>query len=182
MAHRTSTLCFIAICGPKVLQEAWDRKKTVRQKLVHLYFCMVTCMQNAEDGVSLTCSYEALGLVASLNPSASGGVEQPLGAENDGVSMETARHTEASSPQAGPSSLRKGYGRIVRDGEGNVVDVEMGEDEEEESAGRLVEDIDDPSGQDGLAEWVGIGSAARQLRGDAHVVDSEWYRRQSAFV
>ena len=114
------------------------------------------------------CSYEALGLVASLTPTASGGVEKPLGKNPAAAAMEVDDTPEASSSTAaGPSSLPKGYGRIVRDADGNVVDVELPEDEDEEAqraaedGERLVEDIPDPAKQSGLAEWVAVGGTRR---------------------
>lgn len=130
------------IRGPKVLQEAWDKHKTVRQ------------------------NYEALGLVASLNPTASGGVEKSLGSSSKSEqAMDVDRAPEASSSKAaGTSGLPKGYGRIIRDADGNVVDVELAEEDEEEgaaaadSAERLVEDIPDPAKQKGLVGWVAVGS------------------------
>ncbi|KIP09099.1 hypothetical protein PHLGIDRAFT_126553 [Phlebiopsis gigantea 11061_1 CR5-6] len=123
------------IHGPKVLQEAWDTHRTVRQ------------------------NYEALGLAASLKPTASGGVERPLGVASNN---EPAMAAE-SAPVASGSKLPKGYGRIVRDADGNVVDVQLDEEDEEEAAqpGRLVEDIPDPSAQPRLAEWVGRGGLSR---------------------
>ncbi|EKM55528.1 uncharacterized protein PHACADRAFT_94806 [Phanerochaete carnosa HHB-10118-sp] len=138
------------IRGPKVLQEAWDKHKTVRQ------------------------NYEALGLVASLTPTASGGVEKPLGAASKNeppVDVDCALEA-SSSKVAGPSSLPKGYGRIVRDADGNVVDVELPEEGEggderggpAASAERLIEDIPDPSKQKGVADWVGVGSQASAER------------------
>ena len=135
----------------------------------------------------LTCamsySYEALGLIASLHPTLSGGVERPLGVTSKNeASMNVEPTPDASA--AGPSSLRKGFGRIVRDADGNIVDVELAEEDEEEEttdeAERLIEDIPDPAKQKGLAEWVGIGGASRTEK--THVVQSKSvYRRQSGF-
>ncbi|GJE90863.1 ribosome biogenesis protein Nop16 [Phanerochaete sordida] len=131
------------IRAPKVLQEAWDKHKTVRQ------------------------NYEALGLVASLNPTASGGVEKLLGTASKNESpTDGDRAQEASSSTAGSAStLPKGYGRIIRDAAGNVIDVELPEDDEEaeepaDTTDRLVEDIPDPAQQKGLAGWVAVGKTA----------------------
>ncbi|KAI0705832.1 ribosome biogenesis protein Nop16 [Cytidiella melzeri] len=133
------------IRGPKELQEAWDKTKTVRQ------------------------NYEALGLVSSLTPTASGGVERRvLGVEKEtSDSMEVEPTPEGStkndSATAGPSGLRKGFGRIVRDESGNVVDIQLDEDETTggAAADRLVEDaILDPSQQDRLSGWVNLGSSS----------------------
>jgi len=121
-------------------------------------------------------NYEALGLVASLNPTAPGGVEKPLGAASKNESPMDVDHASgaSSSKAAGASRLPKGYGRIVRDADGNVVDVELPEEEEAEEAAQhaetLIEDIPDPSKQKGLAEWVAVGR--RPGAEQTHVVHS----------
>ncbi|KAJ3551145.1 hypothetical protein NM688_g4890 [Phlebia brevispora] len=149
------------IRGPKVLQDAWDRHKTVKQ------------------------NYEALGLVASLNPTASGGVEQPLvPVLADEHSMEVDAAPEASTSTAeGTSALPKGFGRIVRDEDGNIIDIELAEEDTEEiaeAADRLIEDIPDPSKQEALAGWVALGSSTAASgcvsnTSDTHVVQSGSY-------
>ena len=49
--------------------------------------------------------------------------------------MDIDNFPDASGPSAaGPSTLRKGYGRIVRDADGNIVDVELAEEDAEEDA------------------------------------------------
>src|SRR5712671_4385862 len=68
-----------AIRGLKILQEAWDKHKTVRQKYVY-------SVRDREyliiDGQLCLChgsffaSYAALGLTVSLNPCTSGGTER----------------------------------------------------------------------------------------------------------
>ncbi|KAL0947397.1 hypothetical protein HGRIS_013510 [Hohenbuehelia grisea] len=111
------------IRGPKVLQDAWDNHKTVRQ------------------------NYAALGLIHSLNPTASGGTECPLvprAAEpkpnTPGVttseSQNAASHNDAAQnadDAPAPAAIPRGHARIVRDEAGNVLRVEYAaEDEEEE--------------------------------------------------
>ncbi|KAL4250415.1 Nucleolar protein 16 [Abortiporus biennis] len=128
------------IKGPKVLQEAWDKHKTVRQ------------------------NYEALGLVASLNPNASGGSETRVQGEVKESVGEVVSHEEKEG------GIPKGYGRIIRDENGNIVDVELGESEEEDEEERLPEDVFEDSKEKGAAEWVAVGS-----RGDSsstHVVQA----------
>lgn len=147
-----------AIQGPKVLQEAWDNHKTVRQ------------------------NYEALGLASSLTPMASGGVERALGVEDRATpdAMEVECAPERSSSNAAGPTLRKGFGRIVRDANGNVVDVQLPEDDSADAApgDRLIEDIPDPSKQEGLAAWVNLGTSIVPRNGSAshpsrtHVVES----------
>ncbi|TFK55185.1 hypothetical protein OE88DRAFT_1732448 [Heliocybe sulcata] len=110
------------IRGPKALQEAWDKTKTVRQ------------------------NYEALGLVHSLNPTLSGGIEVPIGTDSS-ASASTSTATSVSAVSAQPErsgtpsrngkekgaagGVPKGRGRIVRDENGNIVDVQLAEDEDE---------------------------------------------------
>ncbi|PIL23883.1 hypothetical protein GSI_13634 [Ganoderma sinense ZZ0214-1] len=130
----------LAIRGPKVLQEAWDPRKTVRQ------------------------NYEALGLVATLNPIASGGTERVEGQHADGKegSAEREGSVTVSTQRAGANGVRKGYGKIIRDGEGNIVEVQLGEEDEAEEPVTqeegVEEEIPDPRGDKGLAGWVGLGS------------------------
>ncbi|KAI0934424.1 hypothetical protein AcW1_005951 [Taiwanofungus camphoratus] len=141
------------ICGPKVLQESWDKRKTVRQ------------------------NYEALGLVASLNPTLSGGVERPMAALGSRQSSPVASNTpEASSSTKAPraSGVPKGYGKFTRDEEGNIVDVQLAEEESDmDQDEEPLEDIPDPAQEEELAPWVGLGSRpkSRQMgSSDTHVV------------
>ncbi|KAG8733359.1 Nucleolar protein 16 [Ceratobasidium sp. 423] len=77
-----------AIKGPKALQDAWDKKKTVRQ------------------------NYEAMGLVHSLNPIAQGGTEKALLA-SDWVKIGKAAPKEESAPPGlGISQKKKGKGVV----------------------------------------------------------------------
>ncbi|KAI0811267.1 ribosome biogenesis protein Nop16 [Irpex lacteus] len=143
------------IRGPKVLQEAWDKTKTVRQ------------------------NYEALGLAASLTPVASGGVERPLGDIRHATagSMDVDSVPELSAENtAGPSGLRRGLGRIVRDADGNVVDIQLPEDEDAPENRLVEDDIPDPSKVDSLAPWVNLGRSIDPRDGsvasNTHVVQS----------
>ncbi|KAL1947723.1 hypothetical protein VTO73DRAFT_13447 [Trametes versicolor] len=139
------------IRGPQVLQEAWDPRKTVRQ------------------------NYEALGLVSTLTPTASGGTEKPLISHPDHDDEELAEsQPEASTSAAastsqpsGASGLPKGYGKIIRDADGNIVDIVLGDDDDEateeaEAMEEELEGIPDPSADDQLAGWVGLGSDPRK--------------------
>ncbi|TDL27285.1 hypothetical protein BD410DRAFT_762039 [Rickenella mellea] len=91
------------IKGPKALQDAWDKKKTVRQ------------------------NFAALGLAHTLNPHDSGGNEQrhEASGRNPDANVE---HRKANSHER--SGVRHGFGRIMRDENGNVVGVELGEETE----------------------------------------------------
>ncbi|KAI0637084.1 ribosome biogenesis protein Nop16 [Trametes polyzona] len=139
------------IRGPQVLQEAWDPRKTVRQ------------------------NYEALGLAATLNPIASGGTERPLCAhpehedrlpeDQPEASTSTSAASSSSAKPAGAKGLPKGYGKIIRDADGNVVDVELADDDEEEEDAAMdegLEDVPDPAANEQLAGWVGLGSDPRK--------------------
>lgn len=101
------------IHGPKALQDAWDKAKTVRQ------------------------NYLALGLQHTLNPVSSGGSEVDLRyGRPDRVKTEVPSCHEGEKDAGGHSSVKKvvpsGFGRIVRDETGVVIGVELGEEEEEE--------------------------------------------------
>jgi len=136
---------FKAIRGPKILQDAWDNTKTVRQ------------------------NYAALGLVHTLNPSASGGVE-PLESQSH-----QSRHIQAVPQTSLPLSsseithIPKGFGKIIRDEEGNVLRVEMAEELEKDSASAVEEDMETltPEVDSGLMEkWVtemGDGNAQGKI-------------------
>ncbi|KAG8806937.1 Nucleolar protein 16 [Serendipita sp. 399] len=92
--------------APKVLQDAWDKKLTVKQ------------------------NYARLGLLSTTNPRAKGGSEfKPT---QDSIVQETK---DAQDVVEGSSHLPAGRGRIIRDEEGNVIDVEMEETEEVPAAG-----------------------------------------------
>lgn len=89
---------FPAIKGPKALQDAWDKKKTVRQ------------------------NYESLGLVHTLNPVAQGGVENAsLGSKSEPAATPAVEPTSSKS-------IPQGYGRIIRDENGEVVRIELPDD------------------------------------------------------
>jgi len=84
--------------APKVLRDAWDSQLTVKQ------------------------NYTRLGLLPTMNPRAKGGSE--MGIHPD-IVMTNAE--ESSDTPVPTKVLPKGYGRIVRDSEGNVIDIELGD-------------------------------------------------------
>ncbi|KAN0066384.1 Nucleolar protein 16 [Thecaphora frezii] len=102
------------IKGPDVLKQAWDKKLTVRQ------------------------NYAKLGLLPSLSPYQSGGLERsdPYHPANLAAAAAAA---QASSQSDKP---KKGMARIVRDADGNVVDI-IEADQEEESTpwGKPLKDV-----------------------------------------
>ncbi|KAH7889893.1 ribosome biogenesis protein Nop16 [Phlebopus sp. FC_14] len=96
-----------AIRGPKVIQDAWDPTKTVRQ------------------------NYVALGLEHDLNPIATGGSEADLKRRVDDNKVRErtkASHTPCEGREA--CQVPMGFGRIVRDARGAVIRVELEEAEE----------------------------------------------------
>ncbi|KAI0256461.1 ribosome biogenesis protein Nop16 [Lactifluus subvellereus] len=101
------------IRGPKGLQEAWDKHKTVRQ------------------------NYAALGLAVSLNPRASGGAEHSASVTEARTGENEATFINGSDPPSFmnsgsdptlPNGLAKGLGRIVRDEAGLIIAVETNDD------------------------------------------------------
>ncbi|KAE9406772.1 hypothetical protein BT96DRAFT_875403 [Gymnopus androsaceus JB14] len=119
------------IRAPKVLQQAWDKKKTVRQ------------------------NYAALGLIHDLNPSESGGAEiveldkhtMSGSAPESSIDLtDPSTSTNASGSAAATTSekpiLSKGQGRIVRDEAGNVLRVELHEEEVEAESPAVDGDVD----------------------------------------
>ncbi|CAO1613171.1 unnamed protein product [Parajaminaea phylloscopi] len=86
-------------------------------------------------------NYEALGLVADAKLRPSGGTEHTTPAESS---------TSSSKLVAGPS---KGMGRIVRDEEGNVIDIVLEDDEEEEQTpwGKSMKGWEEDAAADGPA-------------------------------
>ncbi|RXK40185.1 hypothetical protein M231_02459 [Tremella mesenterica] len=88
-----------ALKGPLVLQEGWDKTKTVFQ------------------------NYAALGLLPTI----------PLPSN-------VSRSHKAQVSLPAPEGVKVGFGRIVRDEEGNVVDIIIDEDENEDQSEKMDED------------------------------------------
>ncbi|THV07899.1 hypothetical protein K435DRAFT_642733 [Dendrothele bispora CBS 962.96] len=143
------------IRGPKLLQQAWDKHKTVRQ------------------------NYAALGLIHDLNSTESGGTEtsnvnQPT-ASSVSDSFETMPLTSNSFIAR---SIPRGYGKIIRDEQGNIVDVQLAEEPEVEEANVIVEgdvDMEQMSPEldaNAREKWVTDlgGKSARSMGADSAVV------------
>ncbi|KAJ6606509.1 ribosome biogenesis protein Nop16 [Mycena vulgaris] len=139
------------IRGPAILSERWDKRKTVRQ------------------------NYAALGLIHTLNPSASGGVEpiETTGHLQDLPVPSTSSQTTAAPP------IPKGHGRIVRDAEGNVLRIELAEEDEEmpEDNGREkdMEELGPEVDSSVLQKWVtglGGGEKGKGPGGNGNVVEA----------
>ncbi|KAI0053839.1 hypothetical protein FA95DRAFT_1551602 [Auriscalpium vulgare] len=145
-----------AIRGPKVLGEAWDKHKTVRQ------------------------NYAALGLAASLNPKTSGGVERvarntEARAPADEDTNMTSSDSHAISQAAPRGGLSKGVGRILRDESGAITGVEIDDEEEERSNARCREELIEERASVLAPEtmpWVTLGRAEGQEKERTEVVQA----------
>ncbi|KAL5533168.1 NOP16 [Sanghuangporus sanghuang] len=112
------------IKGPKALQDAWDKRKTVRQ------------------------NYAAFGLVHTLSPTDSGGrdMSRPASAvsrritdarpEEDRTELAKEKRTAGNETstntlhdQKKGGKLPRGFGRIIRDDSGTIVDMVLAEEE-----------------------------------------------------
>ena len=91
-------------------------------------------------------SYDALGLVATLKPIESGGTEHTkYGKLEDetGPSTSTRGDPKGIAALSGGAKIPVGYGRILRDEQGNAVDIELAdEDGETMDTDRNVETMD----------------------------------------
>jgi len=162
-----------AIRGPKVLQDAWDNQKTVRQKwevstLPLRHLSSASCLFFP---CFLGSSYAQLGLVVTLDPSARGGVERPLGV---GTSIEIPR--EQSSDSAF-SNVPNGFGRLVRDAAGNVTGFELDDDggdmQEPYEPVNLEDDLESRLDQAVRLKWAsGFSSTTPKI--DGNVVNREF--------
>lgn len=120
-----------------------------------------------------------MGLMHNLNPTSSGGVEvhRSTGVNDSSSSARTLEDVEAEPPMPA-RALPKGFGRIIRDESGNVIDVELPEDEDE-AGGTVAEApvaVDNGEWQ-GVAEMSGWVTALRGTGakgGESEVVQREW--------
>ncbi|PVF98574.1 hypothetical protein CPB86DRAFT_349507 [Serendipita vermifera] len=93
------------IRGPKALQEAWNRNLTVKQ------------------------NYARLGLLSTLNPRAKGGSENVYENTSTGGGETTSAYQQNGTSQ---SEIPAGHGRIIRDANGDIIDVQIEEEGTEE--------------------------------------------------
>ncbi|KAL4074624.1 hypothetical protein V8B97DRAFT_2005612 [Scleroderma yunnanense] len=151
----TDTWVFPAIRGPKALQEAWDKTKTVRQ------------------------NYLALGLQHTLNPISTGGSEVDIRYTPKEVESQLPSHScreeEIGFSSAVKKDVRKGFGRIIRDESGRVIGVELAEEEEpevESTSGSI--EMPGPASIDvGQHAWVQGGGENAMKPEENHVIESE---------
>ncbi|THH20357.1 hypothetical protein EW146_g981 [Bondarzewia mesenterica] len=123
-------------------------------------------------------TYAALGLAASLNPKVAGGVERvQANTEEKGeadVDMTSLETTSSTMGDVRNGDIPKGYGRIIRDEEGNAVSVEM-EDEEEADGPEKEELIEERvSGvTPETKSWVTLGQEIGRDRAESEIVQGE---------
>lgn len=106
-------------------------------------------------------SYDALGLVATLKPNESGGTEHN---KYGRLEAETIPSTSTRGDPKGALEVSTGaknptrYGRILRDEQGNAVDIEL-EDEEDETmdTDRNVETMDVYADEKSATRWSQLG-------------------------
>lgn len=107
----------------------------------------------------LTCyfffSYARLGLLATLNPRAKGGSELVSLAAK--MNAEGAANSPDLKQNQSTNDIPRGYGRIIRDSHGNVVDVEMGEEQDVEPTVNANEEDEDrvPIEDEEMEKWLG---------------------------
>ena len=152
-----------ALRAPKLLQDAWDRHLTVKQKYVvlspdisvsHRVFTRCRCS-----------SYTALGLLPSLNPRAKGGSETV-----PDVTLLPKLALPAANTTAF-ASVPKGHGRIIRDEHGNIVDVQLNEEDRDEEMRISQGDKEDetPWGAT-MEDWGNEGKAMPEIEGKTEVI------------
>ncbi|CDO70784.1 hypothetical protein BN946_scf184798.g99 [Trametes cinnabarina] len=110
-------------------------------------------------------SYEALGLSATLNPIDSGGTERKLSSQPAHEEQPASSSAPSTSKPSAANGLPKGYGKIIRDADGNIVDVVLNDEDEEQDAEameEMLDDVPDPTEDDQAAGWVGLGSDPRK--------------------
>lgn len=95
------------------------------------------------NGLSICSSYARLGLIHDLNPSAPGGSEQVLVPRNGEEEMAVDHPEQVVEPSSSSKRLPAGHGRIIRDVSGNVIGVELPEEDEGEAGDEVEETMDD---------------------------------------
>ncbi|KAF5330910.1 hypothetical protein D9619_005844 [Psilocybe cf. subviscida] len=125
-----------------------------------------------------------MGLVVTLDPSAHGGVEKPLGvgADDSMAVDETSQNANVAGPSTVPqkttstsksSSVPSGFGKIIRDAEGNVLRIELPTEEEEEEQEvkeqemDMEEELESRMDADVRAKWSTNFSGSTAVQGAA---------------
>ncbi len=69
-----------------------------------------------------------------------------------------------NSGSSSAQTILWGFVRIIRDENGNIVDIDLGEEDAEDvddNPNSLIEDVPHPSAQDGAAGWIALGPKER---------------------
>ena len=117
-------------------------------------------------------SYDALGLVATLKPSESGGTEHNrYGRLEDETlpSTSTRGDPKGVGVLSSDAPIPAGYGRILRDEQGNAVDIELAEEDDETmDTDRKVGTMDDMDhaylDERSASTWTQLGPRTRTGR------------------
>jgi len=118
-------------------------------------------------------SYDALGLVATLKPIDSGGTEhRKYGKLQDETSPSTSTRGDPKgiAELSVGAKIPVGYGRIIRDEQGNAVDIELADEEDDGETldtGRDVETMDHAYlDEKSASTWTQLGAhtATRAMR------------------
>jgi len=125
-------------------------------------------------------SYASVGLAHNMNPSASGGAEHTEHSIIVDETVPPAAPIPSSStniPEASKKSfIPKGHGRIIRDESGNVVGVELAEEDEDqepsdENMETLIPEISDAV----RGKWINaLGGEQNENRSDGSLVKCEY--------
>ena len=79
-------------------------------------------------------SYKALGLLSSLAPHLHGGIEKDIYPASSPLNPNNPLHPNNLPISTDPNYIPKGYGRLVRDADGKVIDVVMSTEEDDADA------------------------------------------------
>jgi len=136
--------------GPEVLQQKWDKRKTVFQ------------------------NYAALGLLPSI----------PLPNSKPLASPRYASKVDGDGDAAQDAALKPvGFGRIIRDDDGNVIDIILPDDDEEDQGEREDDDDDVPqpapveAKTDIVRTLESISATAQPVKRHTSTSEREWLRQ-----
>jgi Ribosome biogenesis protein Nop16 len=116
-------------------------------------------------------SYATLGLLPSLNPRAKGGEEIVPDVTLLPRSTHSITNKRSGSPSTAVAGVPKGHGRIIRDEHGNVVDIQLDEEDRDEEMKVSQEDKEDetPWGVP-MEDWGNEGKAMPKIEGKTEVI------------
>ncbi|KAF8308772.1 hypothetical protein DL93DRAFT_2086564 [Clavulina sp. PMI_390] len=121
-----------AIRGPKVLQKAWDKTKTVRQNYAALGLladpnaALNTSQMSETDEPQASTSASSISGSSTLPSAAAGGQSSSSLGPSSAVSSTRA---QMQPKPASSTPIPKGHGRLIRDPQGNIIGVEIPDDE-----------------------------------------------------